>query len=58
MGREMWEAHRHLGVSIADSQADWTPLQKQFLQAAADEWANNEDVPDPSSVNVPSSSRI
>lgn len=57
-GREMWDAHRHLGVSIVDSQAEWTPLQKMFLQAAADEYANNDDVPDPSSVSVPSTSRF
>ncbi|WP_158294290.1 hypothetical protein [Halorubrum sp. SP9] len=54
----MWEAHRHLGVSIVDSQAEWTPLQKMFLQAAADEWGNDEDIPDLSSVNAPSSSRL
>ena len=58
MGKASWEAHRHLGVTIADSQAEWTPLQRIFLQAAADEYANDSDVPDPSSVSAPSSSRI
>jgi hypothetical protein len=59
MGRSAWQAHRHLGVKLAETQAEWTPLQRLFLQHAADEYGpDNSDVPSPSQLNTPSSSRI
>lgn len=58
MGQSSYQAHRHLGVTIADSQSEWTPLQRLFLQYAAKHENEKHDGVDPSSVNVPSSSRF
>lgn len=59
MGRASWQGHRHLGVTIVDSQAEWTPLQRLFLQHAAAEYGpDDSDVPSTSQLNTPSSSRL
>lgn len=48
----MWLAHTEWGVTIADSQSEWTPLQKHFLALGHQEYgASNDDVPN---ANVPS----
>lgn len=56
LGEIAWNAHRHLGVQLCDSQSEWTPLQRSFLALAADEYGpDDEDIPDPEAVN---SSRV
>lgn len=37
LGEQTWNAHQHFGVTIVDSQAEWTPLQRNFLALAHDE---------------------
>jgi len=51
LGEMTYNAHKHLNVPLTESQTDWTPLQRNFLFLAHDEYG-----PDTSSVpNKPSS---
>jgi len=43
LGQATWAAHWYDGVTIADSQSEWTPLQRQFLALGRDEYAESGD---------------
>jgi len=46
LGEKTWRAHNDLGVKICDSQAEWTPIQREFLMLAFNEYeADETDLP-------------
>jgi hypothetical protein len=50
IGEQTWTAHYELDVPIVESQRKWTPLQRNFLMLAADEYA--PDPPDKTDINA------
>lgn len=48
IGEMTWNAHKHMNVRIAENQAEWNPLQRNFLFLAAQE--HEPDPPDTPSV--------
>jgi len=50
VGKKAWFGHDECGVRIVDEQAEWTPLQRDFLVLANDIYGPDEDdIPDPPS---------
>jgi len=47
MGQSSYVAHKELNVPICESQAEWTPLQRIFLEHAAKHRQDESDAPDP-----------
>lgn len=50
LGYKTWMAHYELDVPICDSQTEWTPLQREFLIEAFDEYG-------PDKSNIPNEAR-
>jgi hypothetical protein len=52
MGQSSYVAHKELNVPICESQSEWTPLQRIFLEHAAKHRQDESDAPDPSDINT------
>lgn len=50
IGEQTWNAHYDLDIKIVETQAEWTPMQRNFLMMAAAEYG--PDAPDNSGTQI------